>query len=440
MPTAPAVLRVGFGQSDITPGLGGGPIGSYRRRAITGVHDPLLAVAAVLDDGRTPIALVGIDSGCVMRDTARPAREMIAQRTSIPAANVIISASHTHQGGPVLAVFHAQADPAYADRVAHGIADAVTGAWETRSAAQFAHATGQVKGIHFNRRFLMRDGREVTHPGKMHPEIVRPAGPVDPTVRILSFRDGNRITGAVVRFSCHCTVTEDGTEYSADYVHYIRQHLRMALGDIPVLFLLGACGDVTQVDNQSNDVEKGHAWADRMGETIAREACRALESTQWKESADVAIAHERAAIAIREADLCPPPTLGLGSGDFWANLFEREREHVRQMRANSASIDAEIIAVRIGDDLALASNGGELFAQPAQNIAAASPLADTWVVTLANEYLGYIPTASALYAGGYEVRTARSSYLAADGAQKIVESSLRALRRISSPAAPAAVH
>ena len=49
-------------------------------------------------------------------------------------------------------------------------------------------------------------------------------------------------------------------------------------------------------------------------------------------------------------------------------------------------------------------------AQPALDIQAASPVPKTWVVTLANEYLCYVPTASAYFAGGYEVRTARSRF------------------------------
>src|SRR5438046_2919664 len=111
-----------------------------------------------------------------------------------------------------------------------------------RRDAQFAADFGRVTGIHFNRRFLMRDGREVTHTGKMNPDIVRPAGPVDEKVAVLAFRDAasGRITGIVVHFGCHCTVTEDGTEYSADYVHYLREHLKRSFPGAAVVLLLGA--------------------------------------------------------------------------------------------------------------------------------------------------------------------------------------------------------
>jgi hypothetical protein len=118
--------------------------------------------------------------------------------------------------------------------------------------------------------------------------------------------------------------------------------------------------------------------------------------------------------------------VGLGSGEYWRETYEREKEHVAQMRRERPIIDCEIAGVRVGE-LGIVTTGGELFCQPALDIQAASPLAKTWVVTLANEYIGYLPTAGAFYAGGYEVRTARSSFLAVDAAQRIVEGSLRVL-------------
>jgi neutral ceramidase len=427
------MIKAGFGQADITAEVGCSRTGSYRNRVMTGVHDPLLAVACVVDDGTTPVALVGIDAGVIMRATADSAKKLIAEQTGIPPANVIISASHTHQGGPTLSTFHAQADPAYADVVARGAASAVKQAWENRRDARVASDFGRVTGIHFNRRFLMRDGREVTHPGKKNPDIVRPAGEVDEKIGVIAIRDSaDRIVGLIVNFGCHCTVTEDGTEYSADYVHYLRQHVQRSLeAEVPVVFLLGACGDVTQINNQKPEWEKGHAWADLMGATLASEVARILRQMKWHARAETRAAGRSVPIAIREHDACPPATVGLGSGDDWAAIFQREKEPVAAMRAQRPIVDCQVSGVRIGD-VAIVANGGELFTQPALNIQRASPIEKTWVVTLANEYVGYVPTATAHFAGGYEVRLARSSYLEVAAAQKLVETSLSVLCDLNS--------
>src|ERR1700759_3946871 len=89
---ARTMLKVGFGQADITPPVEGSMIGSVHPRPITGVHDPLLATACVIDDGATPLALLGIDAGVIQRETADAACQRIEQQTGIPLQNVIISA------------------------------------------------------------------------------------------------------------------------------------------------------------------------------------------------------------------------------------------------------------------------------------------------------------------------------------------------------------
>ena len=432
-------MKVGFAQTDITPSIQGRSIGSVHPRPITGVHDPLLAVACVIDDGISPRALVGIDAGLIVRATADSAAAQIAASTGVAGERVIISASHTHQGGPTHTLFNTVADPAYATQTAAGIAVAVKRAWEARRDCVAASDFGRVSGIHFNRRFLMRDGTEVTHPGKMNAEIVRPAGPVDEKIGVLAFRDAasGGIAGLVVNFGCHCTVTEDGTEYSADYVYYLREHVkRLIPGSPPVVFLLGACGDVTQIDNRSTAGDKGHPHADRMGAVLAEEVARAVLRMNFTTSPPAAspqvcrFAEETHPVAIRDRDAAAkPPTRGLGSGAMWEGIYASEREHVAAIRAKTPNVDFRIRAANIGD-LAIVSNGAELFCQPAIDIQSASPFAKTWVVALANEYLGYVPTASAHVAGGYEPRLARSSFLAIDGAQKIVEASLRALGRL----------
>src|SRR4051794_22776059 len=108
------MAKVGFACADITPEPGSKTVGSYRRRVMTGAHDPLFATACVIEQSNTTVAVVGIDCGVIMRQTTDAALDEIAQRTAIPRENILISASHTHAGGPALSTFLAEADPAYA--------------------------------------------------------------------------------------------------------------------------------------------------------------------------------------------------------------------------------------------------------------------------------------------------------------------------------------
>jgi len=68
---------------------------------MTGLHARYL----VLDDGKTKLAFVVCDLLGLHRSLCVAAREMIEKETGFPAANVLISGTHTHSavnalGGP----------------------------------------------------------------------------------------------------------------------------------------------------------------------------------------------------------------------------------------------------------------------------------------------------------------------------------------------------
>lgn len=429
------MLQVGFGVADITPKPGMGMPGGFQPRKGNGVRDPLIASACVIHDGTTSVALVGLDTIAIDGATVARARETIARATKIPGANVLVGSSHTHSGGPAASLPGDPGEPEYDAMLVRGIVDAVTAGWNALHESELGIGTGRAEGLAFNRRFLMRDGREITHPGKPgtphHAEIVRPAGPDDPDVGVLAARgaDGS-LAGLVVHFTCHSTVV-GGDQFSPDYAGYWRKHLKQRYGEtLPVVFLLGACGDVTQVDNTSTANEFGPDYADMMGQALAAETIRTLGRLAWRKEAPLAVAGETASCAIRpepDAEAEKPP-YGLGSA--WDEEYARERRLVAEERARTPVLPCEVQALRIGP-LGIATNGSEYFCDFGLRIKACSPLRPTWVVSLANEYIGYVPTPQAFVAGGYEPRTARSSKLAPDSGQKLLAAAVRGLNRVA---------
>ena len=113
------MLHIGFAETDITPKLGSQSPGGMQARRLNEVHDPLKAVAMVIQNDRTAVALVGIDSIFISEEATASAREAITAATKIPGSHVLIGASHTHGGGPVATCFESDADPEYVDLVAH---------------------------------------------------------------------------------------------------------------------------------------------------------------------------------------------------------------------------------------------------------------------------------------------------------------------------------
>lgn len=433
------MLQVGFGTGDITPDKGMQMPGNFFKREGKGVRDKLLAVACVVSDGDRTIALVGIDALFIPRPTVEAARRTVQKETKIPGENVLISANHTHSGGPTASCLGCDEDPKYTERVIKGIAEAVKGGWTTLHASEVGVATGQVEGVAFNRRFLMRDGREITHPGKpgtpYHKDIVCPAGPVDPDLGVLAVREpGDKLRGVVAHFGCHSTVV-GGDLFSPDYAGYLRKHLKLHYGaSLPVCFLLGPCGDITQVDNQSESVDGGVEYADMMGGKLASEAVRVIRRMKWLKEAPVAATVEQVPIRLREEPDAARerPAFGLGSdGKDGAigKVYEEERKLVAAERKATPVLKCEVQGVRVGP-LGIATNGAEYFCEYGLRIKKASRHPFTWVATLANEWVGYVPTAQAFVGGGYEPRTARSSKLEVAAGQKLVEGALKALAKV----------
>lgn len=432
------MLQVGFGKKDISPAPNAEMPGGFFPRKAKGIREPLWAVATVVYDGTTPVALVGIDSLFITRPTVDIARRVIQKQTAIPGENILIGANHTHTGGPIASCLGCEGDPAYMDKVGQQIAEAVGEAWRSLHPAELGIGVGIETTIAYNRRFLMRDGREITHPGKPgtphHKDIVAPAGPIDPDVGVLAIRaPRGKVIGLVVNFACHSTVV-GGDQFHPDYVFYLRKHLEAHYGDgMHVCFLLGACGDITQVDNMSPARQFGHEYANMMGLKLAAEVIRVTERSSWLAEAPVRVATEIVHLSLRpdpDPDKERPP-YGLGSGATVEPVYEQERKKVAEERRRSPRLPSEVQAIKIGP-LGIATTGAEYFCEYALQIKKASLLQPAWVVSLANDYIGYVPTPQAHVAGGYEPRTARSSKLAIESGHQLALAAIKGLNRVSS--------
>jgi neutral ceramidase len=430
------MLYVGFAETDITPKVGSESPGGMQARRLQTVHDPLKAVAMVVKGEKATVALVGIDAIFVSEEVTAQARKTIADATKIPGSHVLIGASHTHEGGPVSDCFESRSDPEYIDLIATRVAEAVIEAYHAMHPAELGNGFGHEPSISFNRRFLMRDGSQATHPGKGNKEIVKSAGPIDPDVGVIAVRaPGGELLGVFVNFACHLTVM-GGTGFSADYVYNLRDTLRKHYQKpaLPVGFLLGAAGDVTQVDNLRPGREAGEAWSAMFGLALGAEVVQTVERLEWKKEVEIHAIRKTVPIPIRELEdskTIEKPAIGLGAGTVADDAYARERERLAKERAVRPVIDCEVQGIAIGD-LGIVTNGAEFFCQLGLDIKAASPFTRTWVVSLANQWIGYVATASAYYAGGYEPRTARSAKMAPWAGQALVETSLVVLKALKS--------
>jgi len=450
-------MLVGFAVADLTPPLGKEVPGSLGKRYSTSVHDPLLASAVVIGDGDTRVALVGVDALSIRHSTVQAAREMIQERCGIPPEHVLVGCSHSHNAGPSvgalpgefsqafdpelcerLAQDHAMAaDPEYLRDLSAQIATAVLLADQRKQEALLAFGRGEEKTVAFNRRFKMKDGTQTTHPGKGNPDILEPAGPVDPEVGVLSaWTPEGEFLGAVVNFTCHGTVFSGGL--SADWPHWMRTLITDALNPkATVVFLNGACGDITQVDNLSmQEREFGEKWARRIGHKVGAEALKVIADAEPGEVTPLAAVTRQIRLKTREvseerfeAALKTVRTEPDTGGDW---VFARDEVLLHEANKWEPEVPAEIQVIQIGP-AAYAANPAEYFCQFGLNIKARSNFPYTWVVELANGCVGYVPTAEALSSqgGGYETRLAMSSKLVPEAGGQIEDASVDLLNSLT---------
>ena len=421
------MLRVGFATACITPPVGMEIPGLFERRVAVGVHDDLFVRACVVDDEHTCAAFVQTDAIKVPRPLVDAGRERAHALCGIAPEHCFIAATHTHSGGPVFAGFMSQADAGYIDWVAAQVASAIAEAHRRRRPTLAGASSGTAAGVAFNRRFIMKDGTQRTHPGKLNPDIVRPAGPEDPTVTVVGFRDPNSIEpfGCVVHFACHATHM-NGILYSADYPRWIVETLQRVYGPrFGVVFLNGSCGDVTQADNRSaRPWEFGVYWCRRTGQTVGAAALRALALMDYPTTATVDVRSERLRASIRASTTETQQAARdyLATHDLSAtdaeSIYANELLEVEKIRAKTPEVALEVQGMRVGDAF-FWGVPGEFFQEPALRVRDAAKFRHTCCVELANGYYGYICAKDAYAAGGYEPRLARSSILAEDTADRV---------------------
>lgn len=455
--TAQAAVKVGFAERDITPDVGMEVPGGYGKSFSKRIHDPCKARASVFDDGKKQVVLVGLDSLVVPRQLVLDARALIQKRCGIPPEAVMIGASHSHSSGPVGMVLpgeydHASdlvkdlaynkssmADAGYLAKVCDAIADAVVSAFETRAEGTVGFGSGREDTVAFNRRIRMKNGLAASHPGKGNPNNVDFAGPVDPEVGVIGYwnTDG-KLVGCVVNFCCHATTS--GPWIGANWIYYLERAIQGFYPEAKVVFLQGASGDVTQVNNLDPHTNPdGDAWAQFVGGRVGAEAVKVLlgmSQTRVNEfPVDVRTklwsiprrkpSSERLKAA-QELVVKDPKTAGAD----W--VWAKETVMLDALLAKWPKVEVEGQAIQVGPVVCL-SSPAEYFCQYGLDWKKGSGFPMTFPVELSNGIVGYVPTLEAFdlkTGGGYETRLTAYSNLDITGGDQIRDVGLELARQL----------
>jgi hypothetical protein len=428
-PKAP--LMAGAATSNITPELGGEVVGGFAPYPCTHIHDELHARCLVLDDGKTKLALVVCDLLGLHRSVSLKARELIEKETGIPAANVLISGTHTHSavnalGGPVRGFFSDLELTDYQKFVARRIADGVRRAANLLRPAEIAFGTVDVPEHVHIRRWFLKEGsmppnpfgkidKVKMNPGAGNPALVEPAGEPDPTISIIALREpSGRLISVYTAYSLHYVGGVTGADISADYYGVYCEALKKLQangGDYPPFVAMmanGTSGDANNINFRNPQPgKKPYEQMRYVAEDVAAKVNVALQKLTWQGEAPLAAKYRELDVKWRSI---PDELIA------WAKETESKAPRIqggkadlplayagRVQRLAKASPETKFPAqiLRIGD-ICIGSSPCETFAETGVEFRKRSPFAKSFMVELAHGYYGYMPTPRHFELGGYE--------------------------------------
>ena len=423
-----AEFRAGAAVGDVTPTSW--PVqlvGSFSERGAEKAWDPLSARALVLDDGRTRLAIVIVDSCLIPRSLFDETKQQASQATGIRPDHMLMAATHTHSAPASLDRLFAKASDDYLKVLKRGIVEAVKQADSNLEPAEVGWGQIDVPEHVHNRRWFMKPGGIVPNPFgettdqvRMNPPrgrglLDRPAGPIDPEVSFVSVRakDGRPIA-LLANYSLHYVGNVPPTGVSADYfgefARQIKQRIAPQDGDgrPPFVGIMsnGTSGDVNNINFRDPQPRKEPFEQIRyVAGSVADEVWDVYKETEHRESVTLAMAQRELTLGVRKptADQLARAKRFLAEPDD-SKLPPRAKAYAEfglELAKMPPTEDVILQALRIGD-VAITSIPCEVFAEIGLEIKDRSPLETTFTIELANGWNRYLPTPRQHRLGGYE--------------------------------------
>ena len=421
------MLTAGFSKVCISPPIGAPLAGFAARQGVSqGIHDDLFARALVLANGEAVVALVSVDLLALSGDFIKRVREGIQRSTGIDPSSVMIASTHTHAGPVTITTFfnpEESVDFAYMDSRAEAVEQSVTNAWRTQFPARVGVGATEVDGVGVNRR--SPDQR-----------------PIDEQIGIIKVDDVNGRTRAVlINYACHPTVLgPDNLLVTGDFPNFAVEQIERNIGpDGFAMFVNGTQGNISMGHSSELSaigvITPGRTFgrAAELGHLLADATQIALPDIATSDVPTLSALTipvnlplkkypplEEATRSVRDADelLAKLTAEGAPPDQIMPAKTQRLYASITNFYAGETMalpyghLPIELQGFRLGD-AAFVAIPGEVFVEIGLAIKRQLPRL-TFVVGIANGYIGYVPTREAYATGGYEVVSSKCQPGAAD--------------------------
>lgn len=400
--------------------------GGIHPRFVRGQEGQLRATAFVLaSPGGRKVALVSCDVLMITRELLQPALEQIEKVTGIPREAVLVAPTHTHHAPSTVRVHGYGPDEKFCQQLQQAIAQAVIQAAQSMEPVHVYFALSAEKTIGQNSRLLLSDGT-IFWIGPRH-DALRPTGPVDVDLPVMVFR---RIDGSIKGFffahATHAIGAVTGNVRSPTFYGLAAQELEREWQAIGAYFP-GPCGSTHRLDVSPQLAQARIAEAVR--EAVAQAKPWQIEPLSYrKREFRFRIRHFDEEAEERAVQEYCRKRAG-GSADAIAEVFRQMRRELAPLQGQERT--TEIQAIRLGQ-LCLVGVPAELFPSLGLEMKRRSPFAITYVIELANDWIGYVPDAEAFDLGGYQVWTGFHSYVARGTGEKLVDEVVSLLEELAS--------
>lgn len=456
-------IKIGWSEVSIVPsGKKVSLSGQFYERISDEVETPVTVTALALECGEDAAIFCSCDLVGTTHHLLEEVRERLAKDADIPADKLIINAIHTHTslgyggrkdmgiGGSSLSTLKEllpnvkyeelvsydgddllDGEEAF-DFLAERIAEAVRGAWRSRSEGAYAQGFGRA-AVGMCRRVRYTDGTAKMWGDTDTATFTELEGGNDSGIELIFTLDGEkRLTGVVANVACPSQVLEHRSFISSDYWGKVKNILRREWGeDIFVLGLCSAAGDqcprdmIRWVEPESpiNDpnIERINPTlrkadpsmfdirgCELVARRISNEIIYAYEDID--ESGVVSEAeliHKRLTVDMPLRRVTPEEAaraeraireFAAEAGDRPITFKDNAKMHVyagtvarSKVQETVDVVPIEVHILRLGD-IAIATNPYELFLDYGNQIRARSKASQTFLIQLACGACGYLPT------------------------------------------------
>jgi hypothetical protein len=377
-----------------------------------GVRDDLYLTCTAVSDGTTTALLMSADMKGIAKSIYDKMAKVITDKFKIPAANIIISATHTHSAptagsstSETMKKWHSELYVAAGTVAEKAIADLAP--------AEVFVGTSQTENLTFVRRYKLSDGTYQTNPSADRNPIEHESE-ADNELRTVRFERGKKKDILMVNYQTHYGYYEKNKKLSADFVWLFRDQAEEKWGS-HFVYYSGASGNLN-----FNSALPG----ERIYKTVPDGMVELMNTT---------------ADAIASEQKVKTGKVRCYSSLYAATVLKDSAERVAQAKEINALKDsnpkkAELmtkygmtsrmvqgIVTRAGlgktqsipfhgisfGDVAFSTSPIEQFDFNALQVRDASPFKMTFTCSMTNGSYGYVPTAEAFPHGAYEVLVSR---------------------------------